>query len=37
MSSLAGATHIVARDSVLPDFDVHCPLLSLPLAFRDKA
>ena len=36
MSSLVGATDIVVSDSVLPDFDVHCPLLSLPLAFGTR-
>jgi tetratricopeptide (TPR) repeat protein len=33
MATLAGAAQIVSRDDPLPDFDVHCPLLSLPLAF----
>ena len=33
VSSLAGTAEVVAKGSILPDFDVHCPLLSLPLAF----
>jgi tetratricopeptide (TPR) repeat protein len=33
LSSLTGVTEVVAAGSVLPDFDVHCALPSLPLAF----
>jgi tetratricopeptide (TPR) repeat protein len=33
MRTLAGAAQIVSTGDPLPDFDVHCPLLSLPLAF----
>jgi tetratricopeptide (TPR) repeat protein len=33
MSTLPGAAQIVARGDRLPNFDLHCPLLSLPLAF----
>jgi tetratricopeptide (TPR) repeat protein len=33
MTSLAGASQVIARDEARPDFDIHCPLLSLPLAF----
>jgi tetratricopeptide (TPR) repeat protein len=33
MSTLPGGARIVSRDEKLGDFDVHCPLLSLPLAF----
>jgi tetratricopeptide (TPR) repeat protein len=33
MTSLAGGATVVARGDPLPDFDLHCPLLSLPLAF----
>lgn len=29
-----GVTELVARGEVLPTFDYHCPLLSLPLAFK---
>jgi tetratricopeptide (TPR) repeat protein len=32
-ASFAGADTIVAQGEQLPDFDLHCPLLSLPLAF----
>jgi tetratricopeptide (TPR) repeat protein len=34
MRSLGGGARIVTMGEALPDFDVHCPLLSLPLAFR---
>lgn len=34
MRTLAGAAQVIARGEPLPDFDLHCPLLSLPLAFR---
>jgi hypothetical protein len=33
MRGLAGVARVVARGDALPAFDVHCPLLSLPLAF----
>jgi tetratricopeptide (TPR) repeat protein len=33
MASLAGVAEVVAAPAKLPDFDLHCPLLSLPLAF----
>jgi tetratricopeptide (TPR) repeat protein len=33
MTGLAGRVQIVPRGAALPDFDLHCPLLSLPLAF----
>ena len=33
MRTLAGAPEIVAMGDPLPDFDLQCPLLSLPLAF----
>ena len=33
LAGLAGVQRIVAHGSALPDFDLHCPLLSLPLAF----
>jgi tetratricopeptide (TPR) repeat protein len=36
MSALPGATQIVSRGEPLPDFDIHCPLLSLPLAFATR-
>jgi tetratricopeptide (TPR) repeat protein len=34
LSGLAGVERVVARGDALPEFDFHCPLLSLPLAFR---
>ena len=33
MSDFAGAAQVICRGDTLPDFDFHCPLLSLPLAF----
>jgi hypothetical protein len=33
MSSLAGGAQVLARGDPLPDFDLQCPLLSLPRAF----
>ena len=33
MASLSGVARIVSRGEALPDFDLHCPLLSLPRAF----
>ena len=32
MKSLAGPSVVIAKGDPLPEFDVHCPLLSLPLA-----
>jgi tetratricopeptide (TPR) repeat protein len=32
LAALPGIT-VISEDEVLPDFDLHCPLLSLPLAF----
>ena len=29
----AGVAQVIVRGEALPDFDLHCPLLSLPLAF----
>lgn len=34
MRGLAGVSRLVAPGQPLPEFDYHCPLLSLPLAFR---
>ncbi|MDD5176418.1 MAG: tetratricopeptide repeat protein [Sterolibacterium sp.] len=34
--NLAGVSQIIARGELLPDFDYHCPLLSLPLAFNTR-
>jgi tetratricopeptide (TPR) repeat protein len=36
MQTLAGGAQIIARGDPLPDFDLHCPLLSLPLAFGTR-
>jgi tetratricopeptide (TPR) repeat protein len=36
MASLAGVGQIIGPTSKLPDFDLHCPLLSLPLAFETR-
>jgi tetratricopeptide (TPR) repeat protein len=33
LSGVAGVDVVIARGAPLPDFDLHCPLLSLPLAF----
>ena len=34
LQELAGVADVIAKDSALPPFDYHCPLLSLPLAFK---
>lgn len=34
IASMAGNFTLIARGSPLPDFDLHCPTISLPLAFR---
>jgi tetratricopeptide (TPR) repeat protein len=36
MSSLDGVAHVISQGDPLPDFDLQCPLLSLPLAFRTR-
>ena len=36
LRSLAGVDRLIARGEPLPDFDLHCPLLSLPLAFGTR-
>ena len=36
LRSLAGATSIIGYGDAVPDFDVHCPMLSLPLALGTK-
>src|SRR5579859_925233 len=33
LSGLSGVSHCIAKGEALPDFDFHCPLTSLPLAF----
>ena len=36
LSGMVGATAVLARGEPLPAFDLHCPLLSLPLAFATE-
>jgi tetratricopeptide (TPR) repeat protein len=36
MRTLAGAAEVLSRGEKLPAFDLHCPLLSLPLALRTE-
>ncbi len=36
MAGLVGVTQIVCEGETLPPFDLHCPLMSLPLAFGTK-
>ena len=36
MTTLTGATQTISKGNPLPDFDYHCPLLSLPLAFGTR-
>jgi hypothetical protein len=36
MTNLAGATEVISKGDALPDFDFHCPLPSLPLAFGTR-
>jgi tetratricopeptide (TPR) repeat protein len=36
MNTLPGGPQIVVRGDPLPEFDLHCPLLSLPLAFETQ-
>ncbi len=35
-ASLEGVAQVAERDAPLPSFDLHCPLLSLPLAFKTE-
>jgi Flp pilus assembly protein TadD len=37
MTSLSDAIEVVARGEPLPDFDLHCPLMSLPLALYETS
>jgi tetratricopeptide (TPR) repeat protein len=36
LRALDGADAVIARDEPPPPFDFHCPLMSLPLAFRTR-
>jgi hypothetical protein len=35
-SSIKGANQVIAAGEDLPPFDIHCPMLSLPLAFKTE-
>ncbi len=35
-STLSGVSQLVEKGSTVPSFDFHCPLLSLPLAFKTQ-
>lgn len=34
ISSFKGNFRVIEKGSILPDFDYHCPIMSLPLAFK---
>jgi hypothetical protein len=34
LGTLAGVSELIPKGASLPSFDLHCPLMSLPLAFR---
>jgi hypothetical protein len=36
LSGLSGVSQCISKSEPLPDFDLHCPLLSLPLAFGTR-
>jgi hypothetical protein len=36
MTGFAGTAQVISRGDPLPEFDLHCPLLSLPLAFGTR-
>ncbi len=36
LAGVAGDALVIGRGETLPDFDYHCPLLSLPLAFKTR-
>ncbi len=36
LSAMPGVAAVLARGEALPDFDLHCPLLSLPLALATR-
>ena len=36
MSDIDGVARVIARGETLPAFDLHCPLASLPLAFKTE-
>src|SRR6185312_2038195 len=36
VATLEGVSELVSRGETLPDFDLHCPIMSLPLAFKTE-
>lgn len=36
LSSLRGVSRLISQGDIVPDFDFHCPLMSLPLAFKTR-
>jgi tetratricopeptide (TPR) repeat protein len=36
ISSIAGADRVIGKGEQVPGFDLHCPLMSLPLAFNTR-
>jgi tetratricopeptide (TPR) repeat protein len=36
LKSLNGVSALIARRAIIPQFDVHCPIMSLPLAFKTQ-
>jgi Flp pilus assembly protein TadD len=36
LSTLQGVTLVIARGDALPEFDLHCPLMSLPMIFSTE-
>jgi Flp pilus assembly protein TadD len=36
MGSLKGVEHVIAQGRPLPDFDLYCPMMSLPAAFNTR-
>ncbi|GAB6141807.1 tetratricopeptide repeat protein [Methylosoma difficile] len=36
LANLAGVKQLLGKNDPLPDFDYHCPLMSLPLAFNTR-
>ena len=36
LARVPGVSQVIAKGSELPDFDRHCPLMSLPLAFKTR-
>jgi tetratricopeptide (TPR) repeat protein len=36
LSGIEGVSSVIGRGEKLPEFDCHCPLLSLPLAFKTR-